>query len=173
MQSVPQKCLICPLNEKQTWSGMVYVCATGYREKGKVEKGAVQIWWWEVAVLQALQVQTLVLWEVGQFSFSFFILTHTCGGTWFSIIYSWSALGNSKLFDKTDTEVGQTQLHLTSLTFCSGVSRAIWNQFSCTGAISLHVQALRRLMLRKCTAYNSFRKSFWIKWMEPDSIREN
>lgn len=60
---------------------MVYVCATGYREKGKVEKGAVQIWWWEVAVLQALQVQTLVLWEVGQFSFSFFILTHTCGGT--------------------------------------------------------------------------------------------
>lgn len=173
MQSVPQKCLIRPLNEKQTWSGIVCVYATGYREKCKGKKEAVQTWWWEVDVLQALQVQTLVLWEAGQFSFSFFILAHTCGGTWFSINCSWSALGNLKLFDKTDTEVGQTQLQLTLLTFCSGVSRAIWNQFSCIGAISSSRQALRRLVLRKCTAYNSFRKSFWIKWMEPDSIREN
>jgi len=57
---------------------MVYVYATCYREQGKGKKEAVQKWWWEVAILQAVQVQILVLWEVGQFSFSFFILAHTC-----------------------------------------------------------------------------------------------
>lgn len=157
MQSVPPKCLVHPRNEKQAWSGTVYMYTTCSREKGKGKEEAVQNWW-EVAILQVVRVQTLVFWEMGQFSFRFFILTCTCNGTWFSIIYSWCALGNLKLFDKTNPEVGQTQLCLTSVAFCSGVSRSIWNQFSCVGAISSCGQAFRGLVLRKCTAYNSFRK---------------
>lgn len=163
MQSVPQKCLVCPLNAKQTWSGTVYMYATHYREEGKGKKEAVQKRWWEVTILQAGRVQALVLWEVGQFSFSFFILTHNCNGTRFSIICSWSALENLRLFDKTNPEVGQTQLGLTLVMFGSGVSRSIWNQFSCVGAISSCRPALGGLVLRKCTALSesSFGLSEW------------
>lgn len=50
--------------------------ATCYREEGKGKEEDVQKWLWEVAVLQDMRVQMLVLREVGKFLIRFFILTH-------------------------------------------------------------------------------------------------
>lgn len=59
-----------------------------YREEGKGKKEAVQKQWWEVAIVQAVSVQTRMLWKVEQSSFSFFILTHSCNITQFQITHS-------------------------------------------------------------------------------------